>query len=1285
TSSTTTSYDATKSPPLLKSRTEEVRMERPPPELARRPGTPQGPATVRSETQYNAQGIPTKKVQTTEVHTPGYDAKAVSDFEAAQGNALQNASKGADHHKANNPATSLKQGGSSLTITEETRYNAQGEPAVSTQKTDSVELKAAPKDKNGNGVQVVRSQQEVTRGPKDAVSTDSLPAVSSKTPGTVTSRTTATSYDPDGSTFQGGHASRTQTVSQASGTVDAQGQLQLKHQPMEVKSLQEASKNRWKYDHVGFQVDGNGKPVKGQEPKRLDKERQLPWHEDLKDFALDGLSELADTAGDLAGDALSFAKDVVLKPVDAAIDQLTAPLEGKLADEIKKLDSAGDTLTLSGNLDVKVGLKAGIEGEVEIEKTADGKYQLSAEVTADVGVGLLGSASGSAGGRMEMTFDTPEEAAKAAVILGKGPAALASGGEDHKFLLSHLSAMEVNVGAEAEAGFGGKFGPSGAELSASIGATMSYRVEFENGKPTHLVRTMELEGSGAANIAAGFKDKAGLDLGGEVSGSVSVETKIPLDASKVDAKDMLAFMASPTTAMFSGPAETTISVEGSVDAGTQGRFFSAEISGLSGEEMQDVTKKLLEGKFANAFDDVDVKAEVTTGSFKDRELAVGAKLGVVDFELSGRHRDVTAEGANGNGGTTVDLGGSKKNKGNDGSSGSSGSKPSGSNGTSGGNKPSGSNGTSGSDKPTGSTGTTGGTTPASRPGGRPATGDARQPGTTTGQEQAARPPASPPSNRLPPNEFRVNPATGQLIPTARPQGPRTEQPGTAPTRPTLPEQGTDNTGRPPVPVVRNPELPGRTTHVRYDDGRVRIEAGPDATPEDIQAHMETARVLQRYEGAVGKVRQLIDKVKQALTGMPGYGTQGFESRLEVQKLNNILKSLQATQAQLDSDIRGATGANTPRTDAQRAELERRIASVENQLRTHAAQVDSLARGNGYVAEHDDRTPPTTANGRPLPGSVQNAVNTAWHNLERPEDRQRLQTLLDSEGFSRLAPREQEVLFRLVGGTNPQLSQPMRDALFNNVDRGYLESDEFNGADDQARFLRSFLANEGTAVRPGMPMKVPTVEGTYDSRRLDVSWTPEKSDPTFPTEHVVMVDGKAIKVKMGPTKNLPEGLHLPDISEVANAIAALPAWARESITSVETTENRHPMDKKKAKETGRDDFRTFMAADANGRVTIHPVEDRRSQDQIDGTLVHELAHTVSKKAWRTAKDWESWNQAMKQDLMVPSHYARDDFQEDFSEAVKLYDQVRGTPHEAELRAMMPNRFALLDQFFKDKNW
>ncbi|NTX07605.1 hypothetical protein [Myxococcus sp. CA040A] len=1267
TTTSTTKYNPATS--LPQSRSEEVRMEKPSAALVGRPNTPQGPTTVTTDTEFNAQGLPARQVKKTEIHTPGFDANAVSDFEAKQGKALNDASKGEDHHDTNRDPTSLKPGESSLTLTEETRFNAQGEPATSTQKTESVSTQPLASDKNGNGVQVARSQQEVTYGPKDAASTDSLPGLTKQTQGNITSNTTVTGYDPDGSRFDDGYANRTQTVLNSSGTVGPDGQLQMKHEPTQVKSLQEADDNRWKYDHVEFETGADGKVASGAKPKELDKERQLPWYQDAKDFVTEGLGDLAGAAGDFAKDALGFAKDAVLKPIDYVIDQVTAPIEGAVADEIKKLNSPGDTLTLSGNLDVKVGLKAGIEGEVEVEKTADGKYQLSAEVTGDVGVGLVGSASVSAGGRMEMTFDTPEEAAKAAVILGKGPAALASGGEDHKFLLDHLSAMEVNMGAEAEAGLGGKLGPASAELSASIGATASFRVEFENGKPTHLVRSLEIEGSGAASIAGGLKGDAGLNIGGEVTGSVSLETKIPLDASKLDAKDVLAFIASPATAAFAGPAETSISVSGSVDAGPEGKFFTAEISGLKGEQLQQVTKNLMDGKFDNAFDGLDLEAKFTSGSFKDRELGVGAKLGVVDFEVNARHRDVTAEGANGGAGTTVSVGGRRR----DGTSGSNGSN--------------GSNGTNGSDGTNGSTGNTGTTGGTDRPGttttgtnNRPGTttpGTDTRPGTTGGPEQTGRPPQNTVENRPAPTEYRVNPATGQLIPVPPTAGPsRTDRPG-ATTPAQTPEVGTDNTGRPPVPVVRNPELQGRTTHVRYDDGRVRIEAGPEATAEDIQAHMETARVLQRYEGAVGKARQLIDKVTQAITGMPGYGSQGFESRLEVQKLSNILRSLEAAQATLNQGIAGATGNQTPATAAQLADMERQIASVESQLNAHAAQVDSLTTGRGYVAREDA---PTSANGRPLPEGVQQAVNTAWNNLG-PEDRRTLQTVLDSQGFAGLQGNEQEALVRLAGGNNPQLSQPMRQSLFNNINRGYLDPNEQN-ATEQTDYLRRFLSSPTGGDRAGVPRQVPTVPEQGEPRPLENPTKLLGTRPSGTTDHRVTVGGRDYIVTMPPPNQVPAGMHLPTLEEVARGIEALPPWARENLKNVTVSNQPHKDDAKNARATGNPNFRAYMTADQNGQVSIHPVPDKRTQDQVNGTLVHELAHTISKKEWGgpSSQQWQDWAAAAERDVVIPSNYATDSAEEDFSETVKLYEQVRGTPHEEEIRALMPERFRLLDQYF-----
>jgi type III secretion translocon protein HrpF len=169
-------------------------------------------------------------------------------------------------------------------------------------------------------------------------------------------------------------------------------------------------------------------------------------------------------------------------------------------------------------------------------------------------------------------------------------------------------------------------------------------------------------------------------------------------------------------------------------------------------------------------------------------------------------------------------------------------------------------------------------------------------------------------------------------------------------------QGVSRMTRPrEVPVVQNADLPGNTTRVRYDNGRVHIEAGPHATPAHIQAHLETARALQKYEGPLGQIRQLKDRINQAITGRPGFGTQGFESQLEVKKLKGILTELEGMQQRIDDRIRTTAGKPDAATVAERTALEKEISNVEAQLRIHEAQVGSLDSGRGYVAKFDKNT------------------------------------------------------------------------------------------------------------------------------------------------------------------------------------------------------------------------------------------------------------------------------------------------------------------------------------------
>ncbi|WP_375757223.1 annexin [Corallococcus exercitus] len=216
-----------------------------------------------------------------------------------------------------------------------------------------------------------------------------------------------------------------------------------------------------------------------------------------------------------------------------------------------------------------------------------------------------------------------------------------------------------------------------------------------------------------------------------------------------------------------------------------------------------------------------------------------------------------------------------------------------------------------------------------------------------------------------------------------------------------------------IPVLRNPDLPGNTTKVRYDNGQVRIEAGPHATPADIAAHQETARLLQKYEGPTGQIRQLKDRVQQALTKTPGYGTQGFESKLEVQKLKNILGGLEAAQQRIDDSIASMSGKPTAATVAERAALQRDIANVEFQIDFHAKRLDSLAPGSGSVAMHG--TPTTTTPDWPGVGTT---VNT--------------QRAVSPPPLAGMTPAENAKI------TSPRTSAESRVDHRNRVNEGYRE-------------------------------------------------------------------------------------------------------------------------------------------------------------------------------------------------------------------------------------------------------
>ena len=109
----------------------------------------------------------------------------------------------------------------------------------------------------------------------------------------------------------------------------------------------------------------------------------------------------------------------------------------------------------------------------------------------------------------------------------------------------------------------------------------------------------------------------------------------------------------------------------------------------------------------------------------------------------------------------------------------------------------------------------------------------------------------------------------------------------------------------------------------------------------------------------------------------------------------------------------------------------------------------------------------------------------------------------------------------------------------------------------------------------------------------------------------------------------------------------------------------------------------MTAGAAGVVSVYPdkAEKRLPTDTVmRGSLLHETGHTFSYKKWgsdTTKGKWADWKTAMDSDKVSVSQYATNAIAEDVAETIRVYGSTRGTPRFDEYKAILPNRFKILD--------
>lgn len=158
---------------------------------------------------------------------------------------------------------------------------------------------------------------------------------------------------------------------------------------------------------------------------------------------------------------------------------------------------------------------------------------------------------------------------------------------------------------------------------------------------------------------------------------------------------------------------------------------------------------------------------------------------------------------------------------------------------------------------------------------------------------------------------------------------------------------------------------GKEVRVHYEvdvRGRVgvtRVIMGSGASVLEALAHAEVVRLLERYRGVQGKLRQLWDRMRSfAGKASPDVnpfppGTRAYESWLELKKLPSIIE---ARRAKLGTEL----------DKTKEALLRQDVEFLEGELKHHQQVVDQLTleKGVGFVARAEESTRDAIAWGLP---------------------------------------------------------------------------------------------------------------------------------------------------------------------------------------------------------------------------------------------------------------------------------------------------------------------------------
>ena len=309
-----------------------------------------------------------------------------------------------------------------------------------------------------------------------------------------------------------------------------------------------------------------------------------------------------------------------------------------------------------------------------------------------------------------------------------------------------------------------------------------------------------------------------------------------------------------------------------------------------------------------------------------------------------------------------------------------------------------------------------------------------------------------------------------------------------------------------VKVIEHPTIEG--TQVNYRNGELVIEIGKKQANQRQQVswHAKIARELLRYQGPIGKIRKLISRVLDLLNITPGFGKQGFESRLEVRKLRSIIEDLQGLLYRMEAHTEKLGSSKLDATTI-RKQVEAEIALYEKQLAEHQALVNSYEPGRGFIAARAT-TPEALmqitlgelSRDHPLSQAVSRGANIRIDDVVELHPSQ----IQDLKARNQLSSPPNNDLRTLLKAT-----RTLRDVKGN---RSKLSLEQQKVLDEANRtYGLRFEISDTLPDQPGL--KVKTRKRSKPSKAVEPTTTSKSSKQTKPTEPTTPTESSALKDKM----------------------------------------------------------------------------------------------------------------------------------------------------------------------------